>query len=29
MGGLHKVEGEVTADGQLVAAGSITLAEAR
>jgi 3-hydroxyacyl-[acyl-carrier-protein] dehydratase len=29
MGGLHKVEGEVTADGLLVAAGSITLAEAR
>jgi 3-hydroxyacyl-[acyl-carrier-protein] dehydratase len=29
MGGLHKIEGEVTADGQLVATGSITLAEAR
>jgi 3-hydroxyacyl-[acyl-carrier-protein] dehydratase len=29
IGGLHKVEGEVTADGRLVAAGSITLAEAR
>jgi 3-hydroxyacyl-[acyl-carrier-protein] dehydratase len=29
MGGLHKVEGQVTADGRLVAAGSITLAEAR
>jgi 3-hydroxyacyl-[acyl-carrier-protein] dehydratase len=29
MGGLHKVDGEVTADGRLVAVGSITLAEAR
>lgn len=29
MGGLHKIEGEVTADGRLVASGSITLAEAR
>ena len=29
MGGLHKIEGEVTADGRLVATGSITLAEAR
>ena len=29
LGGLHKIEGEVTADGRLVAAGSITLAEAR
>jgi 3-hydroxyacyl-[acyl-carrier-protein] dehydratase len=29
MGGLHKIEGEVTADGQLVATGSITLAEPR
>jgi len=29
MGGLHKIEGEVTADGQLVASGSITLAEPR
>ena len=27
MGGLYKIEGEVTADGRLVAAGSITLAE--
>lgn len=29
LGGLHKIEGEVMADGQLVATGSITLAEAR
>ena len=29
IGGLHKIEGEVTADGRLVASGSITLAEAR
>lgn len=29
LGGLHKIEGEVTADGRLVAAGSLTLAEAR
>ena len=29
IGSLHKIEGEVTADGRLVAAGSITLAEAR
>lgn len=29
IGGLLKIEGEVTADGRLVAAGSITLAEAR
>lgn len=29
MGGLHKIEGEVTADGRLVAAGSVTLAEPR
>lgn len=29
MGGLHKIEGEVTADGQVVASGSLTLAEAR
>jgi 3-hydroxyacyl-[acyl-carrier-protein] dehydratase len=29
MGGLYKIEGEVTADGRLVAAGSITLAEPR
>ena len=28
MGGLHKVEGEVTADGRVVASGSLTLAEA-
>ena len=28
MGGLHKIEGEVTADGQVVASGSLTLAEA-
>jgi 3-hydroxyacyl-[acyl-carrier-protein] dehydratase len=29
MGGLYKVEGEVTANGRLVGAGAITLAEAR
>jgi 3-hydroxyacyl-[acyl-carrier-protein] dehydratase len=29
MGGLYKIEGEVTADGRLVAAGSLTLAEPR
>ena len=29
MGGLCKIEGEVTADGRIVAAGSITLAEPR
>lgn len=29
MGGLYKIEGEVTADGRLVAAGAITLAEPR
>jgi 3-hydroxyacyl-[acyl-carrier-protein] dehydratase len=29
MGGLVKVEGDVTADGRLVASGSITLAESR
>lgn len=29
MGSLHKIEGEVTADGVIVCAGSITLAEAR
>ena len=29
LGGLHKIEGEVTADGRLVASGSITLAEGR
>jgi 3-hydroxyacyl-[acyl-carrier-protein] dehydratase len=29
MGGLYKIEGEVTADGQLVASGSVTLAEQR
>jgi 3-hydroxyacyl-[acyl-carrier-protein] dehydratase len=29
MGGLYKIEGEVTADGQVVASGSLTLAEAR
>ena len=29
MGGLYKVEGEVTADGHVVAAGSVTLAEPR
>ena len=29
MGGLYKIEGEVTADGVLVATGSLTLAEAR
>lgn len=29
MGGLHKIEGEVTADGQVVAAGSLTLAETK
>lgn len=29
MGGLHKIEGEVTADGHVVASGSLTLAEAR
>jgi 3-hydroxyacyl-[acyl-carrier-protein] dehydratase len=29
MGALYKIEGEVTADGQVVASGSLTLAEAR
>ncbi len=29
IGGLFKIEGEVTADGRLVATGSLTLAEAR
>jgi 3-hydroxyacyl-[acyl-carrier-protein] dehydratase len=29
MGGLYKIEGEVTADGQVVASGSLTLAEVR
>jgi 3-hydroxyacyl-[acyl-carrier-protein] dehydratase len=29
MGGLHKIEGEVTADGQVVASGSLTVAEVR
>ena len=29
MGGLYKIEGEVTADGVVVAIGSVTLAEAR
>ncbi len=29
IGGLYKVHGEVTADGRLVATGSVTLAEAR
>ena len=29
MGGLYKVEGEVTVDGRTVGAGSVTLAEAR
>jgi 3-hydroxyacyl-[acyl-carrier-protein] dehydratase len=29
MGGLYKIEGEVTADGQVVASGSLTLANAR
>jgi 3-hydroxyacyl-[acyl-carrier-protein] dehydratase len=29
MGGLYKIEGEVTADGRLVASGSVTLAEPR
>ena len=29
MGGLYKIEGEVTADGRLVATGSLTLAEPR
>jgi 3-hydroxyacyl-[acyl-carrier-protein] dehydratase len=29
MGGLYKIEGEVTADGQVVASGALTLAEAR
>lgn len=29
IGGLHKVEGEVTADGRLIASGSLTLAEPR
>jgi 3-hydroxyacyl-[acyl-carrier-protein] dehydratase len=29
LGGLYKIEGEVTADGRLVAAGSVTLAEPR
>jgi 3-hydroxyacyl-[acyl-carrier-protein] dehydratase len=29
MGGLHKIEGEVTAAGQVVASGSLTLAEVR
>ena len=29
IGGLYKVQGEVTADGRLVASGSVTLAESR
>jgi 3-hydroxymyristoyl/3-hydroxydecanoyl-(acyl carrier protein) dehydratase len=29
MGALYKIEGEVTVDGRVVAAGSVTLAEAR
>jgi hypothetical protein len=29
MGGLYKIEGEVTADGVVVATGSVTLAESR
>jgi 3-hydroxyacyl-[acyl-carrier-protein] dehydratase len=29
MGGLYKIEGDVTADGRLVASGSLTLAEPR
>jgi 3-hydroxyacyl-[acyl-carrier-protein] dehydratase len=29
IGGLYKIEGDVTADGRLVAAGSLTLAEPR
>jgi 3-hydroxyacyl-[acyl-carrier-protein] dehydratase len=29
MGGLYKIEGDVTADGRLVATGSLTLAEPR
>jgi 3-hydroxyacyl-[acyl-carrier-protein] dehydratase len=29
MGGLYKIEGEVTASGRLVGAGSVTLADAR
>jgi 3-hydroxyacyl-[acyl-carrier-protein] dehydratase len=29
MGGLYKIEGEVTADGRIVATGSVTLAEPR
>lgn len=29
MGALYKIEGDVTADGRVVAAGSVTLAEAR
>jgi 3-hydroxyacyl-[acyl-carrier-protein] dehydratase len=29
LGGLYKIEGEVTADGRTVAVGSVTLAEAR
>lgn len=29
MGGLYKIEGEVTVDGRTVGAGSVTLAEAR
>lgn len=29
MGGLHKIEGEVSADGQVVASGALTLAEVR
>ena len=29
MGGLYKIEGEVTVDGRVVGAGSVTLAEAR
>ena len=29
MGGLYKIEGEVTAGGRVVGAGSVTLAEAR
>jgi len=29
MGGLYKIEGEVTAGGRVVGAGSVTLAESR
>jgi hypothetical protein len=29
MGGLYKIEGEVTAGGRVVGAGSVTLADAR